>query len=76
METAKTKFLSGTLDLMVFKLWIRLVLHGLGMPNALTSSSGHILQLSQRTIYFALLTLDHTSWVSRGLSKSNRESAN
>jgi len=76
MPDAKTDVLQGTLDLMVLKTLHALgPLHGYGIARRIEQVSDNLLQLTQGTLYPALLRLQQRKWITAkwGISENNRK---
>lgn len=75
MPSSKSDVLQGTLDLLVLKTLETIgPMHGWGIARRLEQVSGDALQLTQGTIYPALLRLEQRGWVAAewGVSDQNR----
>jgi PadR family transcriptional regulator PadR len=76
MTQPKSKVLQGTLDLLVLKTLESIgPMHGWGVSRRIQQVSDNALQLTQGTIYPALLRLEQRGWVAAewGTSDSNRK---
>ena len=76
MTQAKSEVLQGTLDLLVLKTLESLgPMHGWGVARRIQQVSDDALQLSQGTIYPALLRLEQRGWIVAewGTSENNRK---
>lgn len=76
MTQSKSEVLQGTLDLLVLKTLESLgPMHGWGVARRIQQVSEDALQLSQGTIYPALLRLEQRGWISPecGTSENNRK---
>ncbi len=76
MPQSKSEVLQGTLDLLVLKTLESLgPLHGWGVARRIQQVSEDALQLSQGTIYPALLRLEQRGWIAAewGTSENNRK---
>ena len=76
MKTSKSEVLQGTLDLLVLKTIESMgTMHGWGVARRIQQVSGDALQLTQGTIYPALLRLEQRGWITAqwGTSASNRK---
>lgn len=76
MEQNKSEVLQGTLDLLVLKTLDTIgPMHGWGISRRIQQVSGNALQLTQGTIYPALLRLEQRGWVAAewGVSDQNRK---
>jgi PadR family transcriptional regulator, regulatory protein PadR len=72
----KSEVLQGTLDMLVLKTLHAIgPMHGWGVARRIQQLSGNALQLTQGTIYPALLRLEQRGWISAewGLSHNNRK---
>jgi PadR family transcriptional regulator, regulatory protein PadR len=66
----------GTLDLLILKtLEISVAMHGYAIARRIEQVSGESLQLSQGSIYPALIRLEQEGWISTewGISDTNRK---
>jgi len=76
MTQSKSEVLQGTLDLLVLKTLESLgPMHGWGVARRIQRVSEDALQLSQGTIYPALLRLEQRGWILAewGTSENNRK---
>jgi transcriptional regulator len=76
VEQNKSEVLQGTLDLLVLKTLDTIgPMHGWGISRRIQQVSGNALQLTQGTIYPALLRLEQRGWVAAewGVSDQNRK---
>lgn len=76
MTQSKSEVLQGTLDLLVLKTLESLgPMHGWGVAKRIQQVSEDALQLSQGTIYPALLRLEQRGWIVAkwGTSENNRK---
>jgi PadR family transcriptional regulator, regulatory protein PadR len=76
MTTQKSEVLQGTLDMLVLKTLEAIgPMHGWGVAKRIQHLSDKTLQLTQGTIYPALLRLEHKGWITAewGSSESNRK---
>jgi len=76
MAQEKSEVLQGTLDLLVLKILESLgPMHGWGVARRIQQVSEDALQLSQGTIYPALLRLEQRGWIVAewGTSENNRK---
>jgi transcriptional regulator len=76
MTQSKSEVLQGTLDLLVLKTLESLgPMHGWGVARRIQQVSDNALQLSQGTIYPALLRLEQRGWIIAewGTSDNNRK---
>jgi transcriptional regulator len=76
MTQPKSEVLQGTLDLLVLKTLESIgPMHGWGVSRRIQQVSDDALQLTQGTIYPALLRLEQRGWISAewGTSDSNRK---
>ena len=76
MTTQKSEVLQGTLDMLVLKTLEAIgPMHGWGVARRIQQISNDSLQLTQGTIYPALLRLEQHGWISAewGTSDSNRK---
>ncbi|MBZ5499390.1 MAG: PadR family transcriptional regulator [Acidobacteriia bacterium] len=76
MTQSKSEVLQGTLDLLVLKTLESLgSMHGWGVARRIQQASENALQLSQGTIYPALLRLEQRGWIIAewGTSDNNRK---
>jgi transcriptional regulator len=76
MTQPKSEVLQGTLDLLVLKTLESLgTMHGWGVARRIQQVSENALQLSQGTIYPALLRLEQRGWIiaELGTSDNNRK---
>jgi len=76
MEQNKSEVLQGTLDLLVLKTLDTIgPMHGWGISRRIQQVSGNALQLTQGTIYPALLRLEQRGWIAAewGVSDQNRK---
>ena len=72
----RSEVLQGTLDLLVLKTLETMgAMHGWGVARRIQQVSGNALQLTQGTIYPALLRLEQRGWVTAkwGISDNNRK---
>ena len=76
MTQPKSEVLQGTLDLLVLKTLETIgPMHGWGISRRIQQVSDNALQLTQGTIYPALLRLEQRGWISAewGISDQNRK---
>jgi PadR family transcriptional regulator, regulatory protein PadR len=76
MTSQKSEVLQGTLDMLVLKTLEAIgPMHGWGVARRIQQISNDSLQLTQGTIYPALLRLEQHGWISAewGTSDSNRK---
>jgi PadR family transcriptional regulator PadR len=76
MTTQKKEVLQGTLDMLVLRTVETIgPIHGWGVARRIQQLSDNTLQLTQGTIYPALLRLEQKGWISAtwGVSDSNRK---
>ena len=76
MTQAKSEVLQGTLDLLVLKTLETIgPMHGWGISRRIQQVSDDALQLTQGTIYPALLRLEQRGWIAAewGISDQNRK---
>jgi transcriptional regulator len=76
MVAQKSEVLQGTLDMLVLKTLEGIgPMHGWGVARRIQQLSGKTLQLTQGTIYPALLRLEQQGWITAewGTSDSNRK---
>ena len=76
MRHKKYEVLQGTLDMLVLKTLEAIgPMHGWGVARRIQQVSDDALQLTQGTIYPALLRLEQHGWISAewGVSDSNRK---
>jgi PadR family transcriptional regulator PadR len=76
MTQAKSEVLQGTLDLLVLKTLETIgPMHGWGISRRIQQVSDNTLQLTQGTIYPALLRLEQRGWIVAewGISDQNRK---
>ena len=76
MTSQKTEVLQGTLDMLVLRTLETIgPMHGWGVARRIQQLSDNTLQLTQGTIYPALLRLEQRGWISAkwGTSDSNRK---
>jgi len=76
MASPKSEVLQGTMDLLVLKTLETIgPMHGWGIARRLQQLSDDRLQLSQGTVYPALLRLEQRGWVTAewGTSDNNRK---
>ena len=76
MTSPKSQVLQGTLDLMVLKTVATMgAMHGWGVARRIQQVSQNTLQLTQGTIYPALLRLEQRGWIAAewGTSDNNRQ---
>ena len=76
MTQAKSEVLQGTLDLLVLKTLETIgPMHGWGISRRIQQVSDNALQLTQGTIYPALLRLEQRGWIVAewSLSDQNRK---
>jgi len=76
MVTQKSEVLQGTLDMLVLKTLEAIgPMHGWGVARRIQQLSSNTLQLTQGTIYPALLRLEQRGWIHAewGTSDSNRK---
>ncbi|MBZ5499086.1 MAG: PadR family transcriptional regulator [Acidobacteriia bacterium] len=75
MTQPKSEVLQGTLDLLVLKTLETIgPMHGWGVSRRIQQVSDNALQLTQGTIYPALLRLEQRGWIDAewGISDQNR----
>ena len=75
MTQPKSEVLQGTLDLLVLKTLETIgPMHGWGISRRIQQVSDNALQLTQGTIYPALLRLEQRGWIAPewGISDQNR----
>jgi PadR family transcriptional regulator PadR len=64
-DALRSDVLQGTLDLMILKTLETLgAMHGWGIAQRIRQVSGDLLQLSQGTLYPALLRVEQKGWIS------------
>ena len=76
MTSQKTAVLQGTLDMLVLRTLEAIgPMHGWGVARRIQQLSENALQLTQGTIYPALLRLEQRGWIDAewGTSDSNRK---
>jgi PadR family transcriptional regulator PadR len=76
MAPPKTEVLQGTLDLLVLKTIETMgPMHGWGVARRIQQVSENMLELTQGTIYPALLRLEQRGWIAAkwGTSNNNRK---
>ncbi|MBZ5497742.1 MAG: PadR family transcriptional regulator [Acidobacteriia bacterium] len=76
MTQPKSEVLQGTLDLLVLKTLETIgPMHGWGISRRIQQVSDDALQLTQGTIYPALLRLEQRGWIAAewGISDQNRK---
>jgi PadR family transcriptional regulator PadR len=76
MTQPKSEVLQGTLDLLVLKTLETIgPMHGWGISRRIQQVSDNALQLTQGTIYPALLRLEQRGWIAPewGISDQNRK---
>jgi len=76
MSQPKSEVLQGTLDLLVLKTLETIgPMHGWGISRRIQQVSDNALQLTQGTIYPALLRLEQRGWIAPewGISDQNRK---
>jgi PadR family transcriptional regulator, regulatory protein PadR len=76
MTQSKSEVLQGTLDLLVLKSLATIgPMHGWGLARRIQTVSENALQLTQGTIYPALLRLEQRGWIDAkwGVSDQNRK---
>lgn len=76
MTSQKTEVLQGTLDMLVLRTLEAIgPMHGWGVARRIQQLSENALQLTQGTIYPALLRLEQRGWIDGewGTSDSNRK---
>ena len=76
MTQPKSEVLQGTLDLLVLKTLETIgPMHGWGISRRIQQVSDNALQLTQGTIYPALLRLEQRGWIAAewGVSDQNRK---
>ncbi|MGA2262589.1 MAG: PadR family transcriptional regulator [Acidobacteriota bacterium] len=76
MTQPKSEVLQGTLDLLVLKTLETIgPMHGWGISRRIQQVSDNALQLTQGTIYPALLRLEQRGWITAewGISDQNRK---
>jgi len=76
MTQPKSEVLQGTLDLLVLKTLETIgPMHGWGVSRRIQQVSDNALQLTQGTIYPALLRLEQRGWIAAewGISDQNRK---
>ena len=76
MTQPKSEVLQGTLDLLVLKTLETIgPMHGWGISRRIQQVSDNALQLTQGTIYPALLRLEQRGWIAAewGISNQNRK---
>ena len=76
MTQPKSEVLQGTLDLLVLKTLETIgPMHGWGISRRIQQVSDNALQLTQGTIYPALLRLEQRGWIAAewGISDQNRK---
>jgi len=75
MSTSQTEVPYGTLDLLVLKTLETMgTLHGYAISRRIEQISGDSLQLSQGSVYPALIRLQQEGWIDTdwGISETNR----
>ena len=76
MSKEKTELPYGTLDLLVLKTLASMgSLHGYAIARRIEQVAGESLQVSQGSIYPALIRLEQEAWIAAdwGLSETNRK---
>jgi PadR family transcriptional regulator, regulatory protein PadR len=76
MTPQKSEVLQGTLDMLVLKTLETIgPMHGWGVARRIQQISDNALQLTQGTIYPALLRLEQQGWIVAewGMSENNRK---
>jgi len=76
MTAQKSEVLQGTLDMLALRTLEAIgPMHGWGVARRIQQLSGDVLQLTQGTIYPALLRLEQRGWISAewGTSDNNRK---
>ena len=76
MSKQKTEVPYGTLDLLILKsLETMGTMHGYGLARRIEQVSGRALQLSQGSVYPALIRLQQEGWIQTdwGISETNRK---
>jgi len=76
MSTSQTEVPYGTLDLLVLKTLETMgALHGYAISRRIEQISGDSLQLSQGSVYPALIRLQQEGWIDTewGISETNRK---
>ena len=76
MTSEKSEVLQGTLDMLVLKTLESIgPMHGWGVSRRIQQVSDNALQLTQGTIYPALLRLEQRGWITAewGVSDMNRK---
>jgi transcriptional regulator len=76
MSKQQFDFPYGTLDLLILKILEALgTLHGYAIARRIEQVSGDALQLSQGSVYPALVRLEQEGWISTewGISETNRK---
>ena len=76
MSKEQTEVPHGTLDLLILKTLETMgPLHGYAIARRIEQVSGRSLQLSQGSVYPALIRLEQEGWISTewGLSETNRK---
>ena len=70
----KSDLLQGTLDLLVLKTLALEPMHGFGISKRIQQISDNVLQVSQGSLYPALLRLQQNGWIRSewGASEKNR----
>ena len=70
----KSDLLQGTLDLLVLKTLALEPMHGFGISKRIQQISDDVLQVSQGSLYPALLRLQQNGWIRSewGASENNR----
>lgn len=75
MSKEKAEVPYGTLDLLILKTLETMgPLHGYAISRRIEQASGHSLQLTQGSVYPALIRLEQEGWISTdwGISETNR----
>ncbi len=74
MGEEKSDLLQGTLDLLVLKTLALEPMHGYGIAKRIQQISDDVLQVSQGSLYPALLRLQQNGWINSewGASEMNR----
>jgi PadR family transcriptional regulator PadR len=75
MSKAQTEIPYGTLDLLILRTLETMgPLHGYAIARRIEQASGESLQLSQGSVYPALIRLEQEGWISTewGISETNR----
>ena len=76
MSKAQTEVPYGTLDLLILRTLETMgPLHGYALARRIEQVSGQLLQLSQGSVYPALIRLEQEGWISTewGISETNRK---